>query len=129
VDAYDPTQATDVSDYQHDEPPSSLRAVDQQGTLLVAVGSTDTSIAIKTNTGNIPGAGSIIKIDSGANAENVLVTSASGNTLTVTRGFGGNQTSHAAGVPIEQNDIIHLNAQGHQIVANAVAQYFSAYAQ
>jgi len=129
VNAYDATQATDVSDYQHDEPPSSLRAVDQVGTLVNSIGPADTSITITTVTGDIPGAGSIVKIDTGANAENVLVTATSGKTMTVTRGFGGNQTSHTAGVPVEQPDIIHLNAKGCQIVANAVAQYLSAYSK
>jgi hypothetical protein len=128
VDAYDPTQATDVSDYQHDEPPSSLRAVDQQATLANSIGPDDTSITLM-NASSIPGPASIVKIDNKANAENVLVTAVSGNTLTVTRGYGGNQTSHIAGAPIEQDDIGHLNAQGHQVVASAVAQYLSAYAQ
>jgi hypothetical protein len=127
VDAYDPTQATDVTDYQHDEVPSSLRAVDQQGTLINSIGSTDTTITVRTLTGDVPGVGSIIKIDNGDIAENVLVTAVSGKILTVTRGFGGNQTSHVAGAPIVSDDIVHLNAQGYLVVANAVAQYLSAY--
>jgi lysophospholipase L1-like esterase len=45
----------------------------------------------------------------------------------VVRGFAGAQTSHAAGVAVEQTDYIHLNAQGYQVVADAVAEYFSAY--
>lgn len=126
VDAYDPTQATDVTDYQHDEPPTSLRALDQTATLANSIGPNDTTITLANESG-IPGVTSIVKIDNGANAENVLVTAVSGKTLTVTRSFGGNQTSHAAGAPIEQDDEVHLNGKGYQVVANAVAQYLSAY--
>jgi hypothetical protein len=128
VDAYDPTQATDVTDYQHDEVPSSLRAIDNMATLAFSIGPNDTAITL-TQPNFPPGSNSILKIDNGAIAENVLVTAVSGNRLTVTRGFGGNQTSHAAGAHIIQDDIVHLNAQGYQVVANAVADYLSAYAQ
>lgn len=129
VGSYDPTQATDVSDFQNGEVPTSLRAIDQEGTLASAIGPDDTSVTMKLQCCDIPGAGSIVKIDTGANAENVVVTAVSGSTMTVTRGFGGNQTSHLAGVPVIATEIVHLNAQGAQIVANAVAQYLSAYAK
>ena len=128
VDAYDPTQATDVTDYQHDEVPTSLRAIDIEGTLVNAIGPNDTTITLTSKSGNFPISGSILNLDTGANAELVQVTAASGDTFSVTRGYGGNQTSHAAGVPMKMNDIIHLNAQGSQVVACAVAHYLSAYA-
>jgi hypothetical protein len=128
VDAYDPAQATDVTDYQHDVVPTSLRAVNQKANLANAIGPDDTSITL-VNASGISGPNTIVKIDDGANAESVLVTAVSGNILAITRGFGGNRTSHLAGVPIEQVNIVHLNAQGYQVVANAVAQYLSAYAQ
>jgi lysophospholipase L1-like esterase len=131
VDAYDPAQATDVTDYQHDEPPSSLRAILMESTLASAIGPADTSITLNATKppNRIPVVTTIVKIDDGANAENVQVTAVNGDTLTVTRGFGGTQTAHAAGAPIVALDMVHLNAQGHQIVANAVAQYLSAYAK
>jgi hypothetical protein len=129
VDAYDPTQATDVTDYQHDEPPTSLRAIDQKATLATSIGPNDTTIIYNKISSGIPGTTSILKIDDGAIAENVLVTAVAGNVLTVTRGFGGNQTSHAAGAPIVQYDEVHFNGNGYQIVANAVAKYLSAYAK
>jgi lysophospholipase L1-like esterase len=45
----------------------------------------------------------------------------------VVRNYGGLNTSHAAGAPVTETDAIHLNAQGYQVVANAVAQYLYAY--
>jgi lysophospholipase L1-like esterase len=67
----------------------------------------------------------ILTIDTGANAENVQITAYSGNTATVTRAFGGNNTSHAAGVAVTETDNVHLNAAGYQLVADAVAAYLT----
>lgn len=128
VDSYNQALITDVSDYQHDEPPTSLRGiVIEDATLGNAVGPGDTTLTISTNLPSALLVGYILTIDSGANAENVYVTAVSGNSVTVERNFGGNDTSHAFGVPVVETDPIHLNAQGYQIVANAVAQYLSAY--
>jgi lysophospholipase L1-like esterase len=126
VASYDPAQATDASDYAHDVPPTSLRLVQRQGTLSSAIGPADTTFTVKVTEGQLS-AGCLLNIDTGANAETTVITSVSGNTVTVVRGFAGAQTSHAAGVAVEQTDYIHLNAQGYQVVADAVAEYFSAY--
>jgi len=126
VSSYDSTRITDISDYNHDEVPTSLRAVNGIGTLASSVGAADTSFTLNMTTGNLP-SGGILTVDSGPNAENVLVTGVAGATVTVTRNFGGVNTAHAAGAPITVTDQIHLNAQGYQIIANAVAQYLSEY--
>jgi len=128
VGSYDPStdnSAVDASDYSHDEPPTSLRAISAYTTLANSIGPADTSITVQS--ANAIAIGDMLTIDTGANAENVSVTAISGNTLTVVRTFGGVDTSHAAGAPVTASDIDHLNAQGYQIVADAVAQYLSAY--
>ena len=125
VDSYDPTSITDVSDYNHYEVPTSLRAIDAYTTLVNPIGPADTSITVQSR--DDLAVGDILTIDTGANAENVAITAISGDTLTVVRDFGGVDTSHAAGVSVTATEIVHLNAQGAQIVANAVAQYLSAY--
>jgi hypothetical protein len=128
VDSYDPTQANDVSDYNNYEVPTSLRAIDQYTRLTNSIGPSDTSFNVASPSG-MGGVGSNMVIDTGANAEYVQATALSGNTFTVQRGLGGNQTSHAAGAQVMTYDSIHLNAKGAQIVSNAVAQYLSAYAK
>jgi len=125
VDSYDPTQIVDVSDFQHYEVPTSLRAIDGYTTLAQAIGPSDTTVTVVANP--LMGAGAVLTIDTGANAESVSIVSASGNTATVVRAQGGVNTSHAAGAPVRQTEIVHLNAHGYQIVANAVAQYLSTY--
>ena len=126
VESYNPTLITDVSDYSHDEIPTSLRAIRETATLADAIGSTDTTFTL-SNVNGAPAMQQILTIDSGPNAENVEITAVSGNTVTVVRNFGGLDTSHSAGVPVVETDYLHLNAQGYQIVANAVAQFLSAY--
>ncbi|HEY1159981.1 MAG TPA: hypothetical protein VGE83_05090 [Terracidiphilus sp.] len=131
VDSYDPStddSIVDASDYSHDEPPTSLRAIIAYTTLVNSIGPADTIVTIQP----IPSAdrliiGDILTIDTGANAENVSITAISGNTLTVLRNVGGVDISHAAGAPVTISDQDHFNAQGAQVVANAVAQYLSAY--
>jgi hypothetical protein len=125
VDSYDPTLITDVSDYSHDEPPTSLRSINGYTTLANSIGPADTSITVQS--AYDIAVNNVLTVDTGANAENVSVTAISGNTLTVVRNFGGLDTSHAAGAPVTVTDMEHLNEQGYQIVANAVAQYLSAY--
>ncbi len=41
VSSYNPSLATDVSDYNHDETPTSLRAINATGTLVNAIGVSD----------------------------------------------------------------------------------------
>ena len=127
VDSYDPSWATDVDDYKNDEPPTSLRAITGSGTLAASIGPGEQSITVNLTAGKLT-TGNILTIDTGANAENVFIHSASGNTAIALRGYGGLTISHPAGVTVTQNDGIHLNASGYQIVANAVAGYLSAYA-
>jgi lysophospholipase L1-like esterase len=128
VDSYDPStdnSAVDASDYNNDEPPTSLRAINGYTTLANSIGPADTSITVQS--ADAIAIENILTIDTGVNAENVLVTAISGNTLTVQRNFGGLDISHAAAAPVTVTDYDHLNAQGYQIVADAVAQYLSAY--
>lgn len=120
VSSYNPSLVTDVSDYNHDEIPTSLRAIYGSGTLVNAVGTSDTTLSVRL-VGTSPTPGEILTIDTGASAENVQIASVSGNTVTVVRNFGGNDTSHPAGAPVIATDPIHLNADGYQIVANTVA--------
>jgi len=128
VDSYNPALITDVSDYAHDEVPTSLRGIVYNNISLVnAIGPSDTTIMVSSPTKVVLAPTGILTIDTGANAENVMITAVNGSTLTVQRGFGGNDTSHAAGVNIVSTDAVHLNAQGYQVVANAVANYLAAY--
>jgi hypothetical protein len=125
VDSYNPLLITDVSDFNNDEPPTSLRAILDNGSLTNAIGASDTSFAVHLTGYNLA-TGEILTVDTGANAENVLITALSGNTVTVTRNLGGNNTAHAAGSNVTGTDAVHLNAQGDQIVAHAVANYLAA---
>lgn len=132
VNAYDPTQATDVADYNVKEIPTSLRPVYVKGTLANAIGPADTTISIQVISSQqwmlpfLRYAG-MVTIDSGASAENALIVSYSGNVVTVQRGYNGNQTNHAAGVPVQAIDVVHVNNTGNQIIANLIANYLSAY--
>lgn len=133
VNSYDPTQANDVSDFNKDEVPTSLRAIVIKASLVQPVGPNDTTVYI-TPASSFGSGGSgtgILAVDTGANAENMSVTAVaiSGNTeiCTVQRGFEGNQTSHAAGTPVVGIDIVHLNGKGTGIVAQAIATYLSSY--
>lgn len=134
VDSYDPALVTDVSDFEHDDVPTSLHDIGiEDATLGNSIGPYDTTITVNNTAVSQYGVnGTLLTIDTGANAENALVTgiqgyTLNGTTLTVQRNFGGNDTFHAAGVPVVGRDSTHLNYQGEQIVANAVAHYLSAY--
>lgn len=127
INSYDPEQATDVADFNHDEPPTSLRAIFATATLANSIGPTDTVLTFEGASHSIQNE-AVLTIDTGQNAENALVTSVSGNTVTVERDLGGPNIAHAAGAPLSESDPIHLNAKGYQIVANAVAKFLSAYA-
>jgi hypothetical protein len=126
ISNYDPTLATDVSDYNHDDVPTSLRAISGVGTLGSSIGQSDTSFTVNLTTGALS-LNSILTIDTGENAENVKITAVSGSTVTVTRDYGGLNGAHAAGAPVTEADYVHLSAKGYQIIANAVAQYLSEY--
>jgi hypothetical protein len=134
VNSYDPTQAYDVTDFNKDEVPTSLRAIFAEVSLAQAVGPSDTQVVLTPAIpGGFPtfGIGNILAVDTGANAEDMYITAItqSGNTdiCTVQRGYEGNQTSHAAGTVVLGIDPIHLNGKGTGIVAQAIANYLSAY--
>jgi hypothetical protein len=128
VGSYNPALITDVSDYAHDEIPTSLRGIVFENlTLGNAIGPSDTTFIVNNPNRTSLAPTGVLTIDTGNNAENVVITAVSGNNITVQRNFGGNDTSHAAGAPIVLTDAVHLNAQGYQVVANAVAQYLAAY--
>ncbi|MDR3772636.1 MAG: hypothetical protein P4L26_04760 [Terracidiphilus sp.] len=127
VSSYDPSQATDVADFNHDEPPTSLRAINAIGVLTEPMGPADTALTFNTSVGSL-GAGGVLTVGTGENAENVLITAITGHTATVERDLGGANVAHETGTPLTETDLLHLNAKGYQIVANAVAQFLSAYA-
>jgi len=133
VDSYNPSLLTDVSDYNHYVVPSSLRAINFYTTLASAIGPTDTTITFTQKCSHpcVYGLGAVAIIDPGGpSAEAVYVTAeTTGDTVPVMRAMAGVDASHAAGAPVTFIDPVHLNAAGSQIVANAVAQYLSAYAK
>jgi lysophospholipase L1-like esterase len=128
VDSYNPALITDVSDYNHYSVPTSLRPISMNTSLATSIGTADTTIELQCGSCSI-GSGTIMTIDPGGpKAENVFVSSTgTGEGVSVQRAIGGVDTSHDAGAPVVMTDPVHLNAQGYQIVANAVAQYLSAY--
>jgi hypothetical protein len=134
VSSYDPTQANDVSDFNNDDVPTSLRAIFAEVTLASAIGPNDTTVTITPAIGGgftSFGIHNILAVDTGANAEDMYITAITqnGNTdiCTVQRSYEGNQTSHAAGTVVHGVDPVHLNGNGTAIVAQAVASYLSAY--
>lgn len=122
VNAYDPTSILDITNYQRDVPPTSLRSVLGTGKLANAIGAEDTTFAVNLGTGSLR-VGAILTIDTGTSAENVQISSFSGSTVTVMRGVAGNAAAHAAGAAVAEVDSVHLRAQGLQLLANAIANY------
>jgi hypothetical protein len=129
VNAYDPTSAIDVANYQRDITPVSLRTVLAQGVLANSIGPNDTSITVNLSYGTTFTAGMVIILDTGANAEEVQISSASGNTVTVVRGVAGATVAHAAGTAVSEVDAVHLSSTGLAMVADAIAGYLHQYAR
>jgi len=127
ISNYDPSQATDVADVNHDDVPTSLRAVYTTATLVDAIGPTDTVLNIEQSSLPLQ-IGTVLTIDTGAKAENALVSSLTKDTVTVERVLGGANVAHAAGALLTESNYFHLNAKGNEIVANAVAKSLSQYA-
>lgn len=123
VDSYSPSLVTDISDYNHDEPPTSLRAEFGHGTLVSPVGPFDTTMTFSMSSGAHLVPGLIATVDSGGNAENVFISAVAGSTVTAVRNQGGNDTAHPADASVQLSDPIHLNAQGYQIVAQAIQNW------
>lgn len=123
VDNYDPSNAADVSDYNNDVPPTSLRAIQGTATLGAAIGASDTSFPLNVTAGYIL-PGYMLTVGTGADAENMRIASVSGDIVTVARGAGGNQEAHPAGSSAICTDLLHLNGKGYQVVADAVRDWF-----
>ncbi len=140
VNAYNPLLPSDVADHNNGEPPTSLRAVLYSGQLTGPANASDTDCSAKgiafAAEANNPPVGSIFTLDAGVSglSENVLILACSNtsgyNKLCISpitrcvRGWGSNGKgifSHSAGAPAQANDGVHFNAEGNQIIANAVA--------
>lgn len=133
VNSYDSTQANDVSDFNKDEVPTSLRSIFAKVGLASPIDANTTTVVLTPAIRGFPifGIDNILAVDTGSNAEDMYITAItqSGNTdiCTVRRGFEGNQTAHAAGVVVLGVDPVHLNGKGTGIVAQAIATYLSSY--
>lgn len=123
VSSYDPTNAIDVTDYNNGVPPTSLNAVQGTATLASDIDNLTSTITVNVTAGYVE-SGYMLNVGTGADAESMRITSVSGNTVTATRGAGGNQEAHSAGSAGTCTDELHLNGKGYQIVANAVHQWF-----
>jgi len=131
--AYNPSLPTDVSDVANGIPPTSLRAINQMGTLTNTIGAGTTggvstcNILISYPSVFFPQVGAIVTIDDGTtNAENVLVVTSDEPTtntiLTCVRGYGGNPNiAHNAGAVVTETDGIHLRKEGYDVLAKAFA--------
>lgn len=124
VSSYDPSNAIDLSDYQNDIPPTSLRSIQAAGTLAAPVGPNDTTMTVSITSG-YPCSGCNMTIGSGMSAENTRILSISGSTVTVQRDIGGKGGAHNAGEPVAQVEYLHLNGKGYQVVANAVLAWIN----
>lgn len=118
VNAYDPTSAVDVTDFQNDMIPTSLGAYSGLGTLAGNIGSTDTTFTVTMTSGPLIAYRNLV-IDN----ELIRVIAINGSTVTdCIRGYGGTLASHAAGTAVTERDPTHLNKEGDLIVAKAVQQ-------
>jgi hypothetical protein len=130
------TDPVDQSNCNHDEPATSLRAViipSTSGTLSGAINSTGTTVGIHLSEVSVEccaGPSHILVLEPGtANSEAMLVTAGTAAPLqadlvfTVSRGWGGNQASHASGVAAEVIDPIHFNAKGYGVQAAVLADW------
>jgi hypothetical protein len=117
VNSYNPSLPTDVSDFDNDVPPTSLDAIDAQGTLAGPMSASDTSFSLNISAGTLRIYQHLV-ID----RESIFIISINGSTVTSSiRGYGGIVSSHGAGAAVTVYDGTHLNMQGDMVVANAVA--------
>lgn len=117
VNSYNQSSPTDVSDFDNDMPPTSLDAIDAQGTLAGPMSASDTSFSLNVSGGSLRMYQHLI-IDQ----ESIFILDVNGSTVTsCIRGYGGVVTSHGAGAAVTAYDGTHLNEQGYAIVARAVA--------
>jgi hypothetical protein len=114
VAAYNPANTMDVADHAADVPPFSLRTVNLSGTIVGALGASDTSFT----TSVAVGAAYVLKVDS----EYIYITSASGTSVTsAVRGYGGSvAATHSAGVAFAGTDPLHYADGGYSVVSSQV---------
>ena len=116
---YDPTNPEDQYDYTLDVPPSSLRALELQGTITQDINATQTSFTVSTCP--LYGAMTI-------GLEKITAITCSGTTVSAcTRGgYGTTPATHANGTSFYGIDGIHLGYNGYQFVAQQVQRWFTA---
>lgn len=123
----------DTSDVTNGYVPTSLHAQTTSGTLSGGINNSVTSLSYVISSGSgCPTAGNILRIDTSASEESMLVVSSTGTTtcaVTVTRGFGGNTTSHSDGVAIQVFDQTHFNAAANKNIATYVNSWLTGQAR
>ena len=121
VASYEPSNAEDVLDNSHDVPPSTLRALDEFGTLATAMDATTCTFSV---TGGIEGDYTMF-----LDQEKVRVVQSDGiNVTQCIRGYAGTQAAaHAQGISFSGIDYIHLNAAADIIIAKLVDQYIQSH--
>jgi hypothetical protein len=126
---------TDQSDCTHHEPPTSLRAVEANCITTGAIGADDTSVPITCSAVEAAGffIDSITTFEpTTANADNAQILGITGTgpayTLTLKRGYGGNQTAHASGVAVSISDWIHMGTLAWPVIAPVAEAAFRAVA-
>lgn len=114
VAAYNPANTMDVFDHANDVPPFTLRAVLTSGTIVEALGASDTSFT--TSAAVIPGY--VLTVDS----EYIYVNTVSGTSVTnAKRGYGGSiAATHSAGAAFAGTDPLHFNDAGYGVIAATV---------
>ena len=118
VNSYNPASPVDVTDYENDMPPTSLGAIAGEGTLVNAIGTTETTFTVNLTSGTLRAYTNLV-IDN----ESIHCLAVSGSTVSnCIRGYGGLLSSHIAGSAVTERDGTHMNKEGYAIVANAVAK-------
>lgn len=115
VAAYNPANPVDVIDHANDVPPFTLRAVDFAGTIVGAIGASDTTFT----TSAAVGLSSILTVGS----EYILITGVTGgmSVTSCTRGYAGTTASaYGAGQAYVGTDPLHLGAAGYRLIARWV---------
>lgn len=125
INDYNPANGADVANNGSGLTPMSLRAVDGTTTLSASLNTTACpSLTATSVTPNI-GAGTTIFIPSGP--EYVVVTAASGGTITgCTRGYGGAAGSYSSGTAVQILDSLHQGANGYGFIASQLQAWINA---
>lgn len=114
VAAYNPANGVDVVNHANGVPPFTLRGVDISGTVIGALGTSDTTFTTSVAVTH----GYTLLVDS----EYIYINTATGTSVTsATRGYGSSTpATHSAGAAFAGTDPLHLNDAGYVFVANAV---------